>query len=352
MRIIKYKIIATKKQASSISVSKERLQVCRGFFKAFDVPQAREFVRQMMIDNYYNAIFVHHPDPDSLDPSQIKEKCERLVNTVFDRLTAIRSQPEKLIELMKELSRTSKPRSQIWFEEYETAYKNYKYTNKMANRDRMLSPFLRGKSLVDIGCGGGDLVDYFGRQHDELERVAGMDILDWRTPGLDIDYHVIDFSKPGTTSPVMYDTGLLLAVLHHVSNDKNALITFLSNVRTAVNQRLIVEEDVILTAKDLQHPKLDLEDLQQKRRAQPLLDAYIDLDPDIQKAITTLVDVLSNSLSVGVPEMAFPYGFQTLTAWIDIFKESGFDVESIQIVGFHPGNFNPQCHLLFILNPA
>jgi hypothetical protein len=62
------------------------------------------------------------------------------------------------------------------------------------------------------------------------------------------------------------------------------------------------------------------------------------------------MDLLENSLSVSVPEMAFPFGFRTLSEWIDIFTANGFILNRVQVLGFQEGNFNRQCHMLFILD--
>lgn len=352
MTYLENKTIAGRLRIDRISLSSERIDVSRGFFEAFNVTQARDFVRKMMIENYITAILTHHPQKELLVPEEIRRKCERLVGTIFDRIYEIRNHPERLFELMKRLSRSMAPRDDIWFDEFDAAYRNYKHNTKLSKRDSFLSPFFKGTSLVDIGCGGGDLIAYLRDQHPELLRISGTDVVDWRTPGLDIDYHVVDFSVPGTTLPVKYDTALLMAVLHHVSSDEDAIKTFLNNVRTAVNLRLIVEEDVLLDREDLEHPKLDREDLEAKLQEQQLLRSYIEFGADVQRSITILGDVLANALSIGVPDMPFPFGFRTLTQWIRIFEESGFNIETVKVLGFQKGNFNQQCHILFILNPA
>ncbi|MCX5751474.1 MAG: hypothetical protein NT099_07395 [Candidatus Saganbacteria bacterium] len=335
-------------------ISAERLQVARNFFHAFGNATARKFVRKIMIANYTDAIMTHHPRAQNLDRTAIQKKCELLVNTIFRRLEDVSSRPEFLFDVIRTMGRGTKDRESIWFPEYQEAYVQYKHTNKQAQRDKILFPHIVGNSLVDIGCGGGDQVaDLKARHPEQLVRVAGIDTLDWRTPELKlkIDYYERDFSKPGTASPEQYDTGMALAVLHHVGNSDQALATFLTGVKTAVKTRLIVEEDVLITPQDLARTDIPgLEIIGDLRKQQPQLDNYLNLDQATQKAVTSLIDLLSNSLSVGVPDMSFPFGFRTLSDWTNQFAANGFILRKIQVLGFQKGNFNQSCHILFVLD--
>jgi len=333
-------------------ITEERLQVARDFFKAFANTTAQKFVRDFTIKNYTEAIMTHHPRAETLDKSDIHRKCQILVNVIYRRLEDIQSRPEFLFDVIRTMGRGAEDRESIWFPEYQEAYVQYKHTNKQEKRDAILFPNIVGNSLVDIGCGGGDQVADLQTRHPEaLTRVAGIDILDWKTPGLAIDYHVRDFSQSGTTSPEQYDTGMLLAVLHHVGNTNQKQATFLTGAKTAVRKRLLIEEDVLITAGDLARTDIPgLEEIEELRVEQPQLDQYLELNLETQKATTSLVDLLSNSLSVGVPDMAFPFGFRTLGDWVDQFTVNGFKLSRIQILGFQKGNFNRQCHVLFILD--
>jgi 2-polyprenyl-3-methyl-5-hydroxy-6-metoxy-1,4-benzoquinol methylase len=331
-------------------ISKGRLEVARNFFASFSNRTAKEFVKSIMVENYASAIVVHHPTQNFLDHDLIRIKCEALIKTIFRRLEDIKTKPHFLYDFMVQMSRGTKPAEGIWFKEYIKAYEQYKHGNKLAKRDTLLYPFVVGESIVDIGCGGGDQVANFIATHPELKRAAGIDILNWKTPGLNINYHVIDFKKPGTASPEAYDTGLLLAVLHHVGNTESEIGTFLTGVRTAVKKRLIVEEDVLLASEDLRTDIVGMEEIAKLRSEQPTLDKYLKFDTSTQRDIATLIDLLGNSLSVGVPDMAFPFGFRTLGDWKRTFESNGFNLNRIKLLGFQRGNFNQQCHVLFILD--
>lgn len=333
-------------------ISEERLQVAHDFFTAFGNIAARQFARDIMIENYTLAIMKHHPAATSLKEESIRAKCQTLVDTVFRRLEDIQYKPQFMYDVIKTMSRSAEDTEGIWFQEFHDAYNQYKHTNKLETRDQILFPHVVGDSLVDIGCGGGDQVaDLKSRHPEQLRRVAGIDVLNWKTDGLDIQYRVLDFSKPGTVSREKWDTGMLLAVLHHAGKTDQEIATFLQGAKTAVGKVLIVEEDVLVSPKDQRRSDIPgLEEMSSKREEQPQLDRYLKLDQESQRAATTLTDLLGNSLSVGVPEMAFPFGFRSVSEWVDLFTANGFSLNKVKVPGFQKGNFNQQCHVHFILD--
>ncbi len=347
--------IFQKSQIMPPNPTAERKQVAKDFFIAFLNREAREFVKQMMIKSYTEAIMIHHPQAEKLNWGSIQAKCEILINTIFRRLEDIQPKPEYLFEILKSMGRLTRDNQEtdLWFIEYQEAYNYYKHNTKLLKRDLLLFPHIVGNSLVDIGCGGGDQVAYTMKNHPDITEAAGIDILDWKTDGLKIDYHTLDFTKPGTCSPKMYDTGMLLAVLHHAGRTNQEIKTFLTGVKTAVGKRLIVEEDVMITTQDFSNRCLrekGLNTIEEKKTEQKLLAAYLGHSPETQRDITSIADLLANSLSVGVPEMAFPFGFRSIGNWVKIFAKNGFELNHLVILGFQPGNFNQQCHVIFILD--
>jgi hypothetical protein len=380
---------------STPQLTPDEVYTAEEFFRAFSNIKVKELTKEMKKHNYVEAIRRHHPEPSSLDLSNIIEKCQHLIDIIFMRLEVIKEYPEMFYPVIASMSRGAALPEAIWFPEFQEAYRAYKNHNKLPQRDALLSPFFVGISLVDIGCGGGDQVAFCGKNHPELQQVVGIDVVNWRTPGLEIDYHVIDFSKPGAIAPAQYDTGLLLAVLHHVArqNQTEKIDTFLQGVRTAVRRRLIVEEDVIVPSDELgkitsrghlkwkdynpflgravseKHGEYHAwlrEEVRFKASAfiallpgleeffgladQPFLDEYVSLDPQSQLDFTIINDYLANALSVGVPQMPFPFGFHTIREWLEIFARNGFTLQRLNVLGFQPGNFNQVCHVHFILD--
>lgn len=332
-----------------------RTTEAKTFLTSFQNEKARDLVKKMMTHNYSEAILEHHPDHGSIDSTQIYNKCENLIHEVFGRLDDIRDQPEKLFPLFHQLSRKNPDRDAIWFEDFDIAYNHYKHHKKLFIRLEQLQPFLKGNSFCDIGCGGGDLVYFLKNQYAQFKEYAGIDVLDWRTESVknEINFQMLDFSKPNTISQQKYDTLTCIAVLHHVGNTNESRSIFLNNIRSAItdNGRLIIEEDVILPQTEVQSNDSYKKQVEDKIKDQPLFAEFVALDRNDQKDAIIIIDLLANSLSGGVPEMAFPCGFKSLNEWTELFNQNSFEVEDVVIQGFHKGIFNRSSHVLFILKP-
>ena len=330
-----------------------RLTEAQTFLNSFRNEKAKNLVRRMMNSHYAEAIIEHHPNPDSIDPKHVLQKCVKLSNEVFERIEFIKAQPEELFPLFYQLSRKNTPQDSIWFREFDEAYENYKHKRKLFKRLRQLEPYLKGESYCDIGCGGGDLVAFLKKEHGFLKEYAGIDVLDWRTESIkdEINFEMLDFSKPGTKSSKKYDVMTCLAVLHHVGNTDESRSIFLKNIRNAMSKqgRLIVEEDVILPQEEIESNENYTSQVDTKKNSQPLFSEFITLSKEDQKDAIIIIDFLSNSLSGGVPEMAFPCGFKSINEWTNLFKNNGFRLEEVKILGFPENVFNRSAHVLFIL---
>ncbi|NQT29135.1 MAG: class I SAM-dependent methyltransferase [Candidatus Saganbacteria bacterium] len=331
-------------------IDAKRLLTAFDFYNAFANDEAREFTQRTRIENYTNGIMFHHPDSQSLDRAEIKLKCEELIDTIFGVLKEARDVPQIFYELIEMLSRGSGRFDALYFAELQVAYDHYKHVYKLPQREIQLSPYLVGSSLVDIGCGGGDLVAYLKEHHPELAEVAGIDVTDWRTPGLDIDYHVLDLTNPYARIDKQYDVGLMMAILHHAGRRDSEMDTFLQGARKIVRKRLIVEEDLIVSPGCLESGLPGVARFNELRETRPLLDEYLGYSLETQHDITLLNDYLANALLVGVPEMNFSFGFRTLTEWVQTFERNGFRLRHVNVLGFQSWQLHQVCHAHFILD--
>jgi len=333
-----------------------KLHEATSFLTAFKHENAKVLVRTMMVRNYTEAILEHHPQSYGLIKAEIYEKCTHLCHSIFRKIEKIQEDPEQLSPLLIKLSRNNRPQAVFWFEEFNLAYKRYKHEHKLKIKAEQLAPYLSGDTYCDIGCGGGDLVAYLKNYYPHFREYTGIDVLDWRTDGLKnkINFQLLDFSKSNARSTQQYDMATCIAVLHHIGHTNESLQHFLTNVQSAIskNGRLLIEEDVILPADELaqnngfeSHVKLLAEN-------QSLFAEYLAMTREEQKSVLTIIDLLANSLVVGVPNMAFPFGFRSIEEWKVIFINSGYTIENVIIHGFTKGMFNCSSHVFFILRPA
>lgn len=332
-----------------------QISEAKTFLRAFKNSKARDFVCKMKISNYTDSILKHHPRRESLDSDKISGKCSLLINTIFRQIEAVQDFPGALLPLLIRLSRTNPVQDKVWFSEFDEAYSNYKHNRKLQNRYRQLKHHLYGRSYCDIGCGGGDLVAFLKKNHPAFSVCAGIDVLDWRTDEIrdEIDFQMLDFARPGTRSKYGYDTVTCLAVLHHVGNTDEALSVFLKNIGTAINNngRLILEEDVILPDYQVRTNPLVSRQVEKLSETQPLFADFVKLPEEDQRDITILIDIISNALCGGIPQMAFPFGFRSINQWMDIFSRNDYTIKEMEVLGYVDGGFNRSGHVLFILTP-
>lgn len=118
------------------------------------------------------------------------------------------------------------------------------------------------------------------------------------------------------------------------------------------NGRLIIEEDVILPEEEWQYDEYIKKQIEQNIESQNFFEEFVNMDRNTQKDILIIIDLLANSLSVGVPDMPFPFGFMTLKEWIDLYKETGYEIEDVIINGFSRDTFNRSSHVFYVLKKA
>ena len=328
-------------------VAAERAELAQRFYQSFDNLMARNFYAKYLDLNFAEAVIKNHPDASKLNKRVILEKCSVLVKMIVQRVLDARFRPETFFDVMASLGRASEPLDPLWFPEIRAAYREYSDKGNPAKKDRLLFPYIKGNSLVDIGCGSGRDVAWMKARHPEvIKKAGGIDVVRWAAELLREDFQLLDLSKPGVVSPKQYDTGMLIYVIHHVGNTQEKINIFLTGVKTAVRSRLLVMEDIVLAERDLALP------LQGRIEAggQPEFREFLMLNHQARHDFTVLNDFFLNGLYRGVSEISFPLGFHSITEWVGIFKGNGFKVNQIKLLGFPEGNFHRACHCLFVLD--
>lgn len=317
-------------------------QVAMEFFQGFSRPRAREFFRMNLVHSYAEAIMAHHPESERLDPFAISCKVVEFIDRLFGLLDRFNfgDHEEFLLEI-------NKRRASFW--ELVEAHRNYRAFCKQEKRFDYLSRYVKGKSLVDVGCGSGELLNFIATHVKErFLKLTGIEIGDFRKGKEGFGLQVLDLRHKTALEPIMAETGLLLSTLHHIDKDKETIVGFLKNVRSLGMEKLIVEEDVLVSEQDLRLPIKGISSIAAVSQKQFKLKKYLQLPLEDQHAVTTMADYLSNSM-FGAYSMPFPFAFQTLSDWCEIFERAGWEVDEFEMLGFQQSNFNQVCHALFIL---
>jgi trans-aconitate methyltransferase len=331
-----------------------RQQTASDFTKAFSNNVARDFVQKTMIDHYSEAIMFHHPQKEKLNEINIKNKVTLLVNYIFGEILTIYNNPTQLYELLLKLGRKQSTRCNLWFTEFDEAYDYYKQNSKLPFIGSFLLPSLSGyQTVIDFGCGDGE-IDSYVRKQLGLSQISGVDILDWRTDTNKTDpafkFYRQDFSDPKDVLEIpLHEAGIMHAMLHHVSRDPNEIVEYLQRAKHVLSKKLLVVEDVLYSPDDMQATIPGIESLRNAAESQPHFAEFLTLTVEEQRSIITILDLLSNSLAMGVPEMNFPFGAQQLLTWVDIFANAGLTLKEVQVLGFQNHLFHKMSQCLFVL---
>lgn len=328
-----------------------KIQVSEDFLNSLSDSAANKFIRKSMVNNYTQAILFHHPNKRRLDETKILAQVKFLITTIFNELEKISSTPEKLYPTLLEIGR-KEDKLKIWFDEFEESYDNYKEKSKLPFINDNFAPFLKKyKTLIDFGCGSGEITQYIA-EHNNLE-VTGVDVLDYRNKQVKdegkIHFEIADFSK-SPQNLGQFDIGLMHAMLHHVSNRPEEIADYIVNASKVIRDGLLVVEDAIYAQSDTTINVKGINSLQKSASSQQDFKEFLQLSVASQEAVSIILDLLSNSLVRGIPEMNFPFGCQRLSIWIEIFTKADFSIKEINVLGCQKNFFHRMSQVLFVLD--
>lgn len=232
-------------------------------------------------------------------------------------------------------------------------FEHYHSFQKSRNLARYISEHFVGESLIHIGCGRGDLLEYLsGMFHSKAIRLIGTDA------------HCIQEKKEAFTffnesdfSAIkeQCDTALILSYLERKSAEEVRLL--LSNLIKLNVKRVIIEETVLISSQDLELDFPGMEELMDLQETQEKLNSYIDFPLGSQHAVATINAFLLNwffsrrRCIVSLPPIALCFG--TLCRALHLFSDegrSGWKVSRIKWIGFEKGSLHGAARVLFILD--
>lgn len=185
-----------------------------------------------------------------------------------------------------------------------------------------ISPYLTGKSLLDIGCGNG-LVSH--SVSSRFENVLLLDVVNYLSPEIRCPFLAYQEGAPFPIAET-FDTVLLLTVLHHAGDP----LYLLREAWKATRRRLIIIESVFGAddADLVGHYPLAGKSLQD------------------QMGYAIFVDWFCNRiLNDDIPT---PYNFTTPSHWLEIFQDERMPIAHTVNLGQDiPGA--PELHYLFVL---
>lgn len=306
-------------------------EVASRFLGALKNSKARDFVKAYFAQFYADAILNNQPHA-----KDVEEKCKILIEKIISAFDEI--DPSLVFEKAVSLD--------IWPLEFVSAYERYKKESKLPLMSSFLLPYIeRGTSLIDIGCGNGNLIRHIAHLLYNV-KVAGTDVIDWRSELVKKE-NAFKFFKMGQPVDEKYDIGILFEVIHHAAGTEEAAISFLKELKDLVKEKLLIVEDVFFESEDFEKAcpwHLSLAKSRQNRS----FNAYCSLSPEEQKSYCIILDTISNILAMGISEMALPYGFHSINKWHKILNKSGWEIVKTEIIGFVPKLFHRPSMALFV----
>ncbi len=186
-----------------------------------------------------------------------------------------------------------------------------------------IAPFLDGNSLLDIGCGNGLISNLARRQ---FQRIQLLDVVRYVPQWLDLPFMKYQDGESLPIGDELFDTVLLLTVLHH-SNDP---VELLKLAWGAAKKRVIIIESVVGVHQVKPNAKYEL----------------VGLTAEFQIAFAAFVDWFYNRvLHDNVP---VPYNFTTPENWQASFLKHKMHLKATEYLG-QDIEIGPEYHVLFVL---
>lgn len=266
------------------------------------------------------------------------EQIDRLVDTAFDKLAHSQQKAidlQKLAEVAAHLLEHTfrKGDEAFWFNQ---SYHHYKTRVKPEIDFQQLNGLIKGKRVLDYGCGSGYLA---ARLAGAGYTVLTTDVLDYRYA----EAKHLPFIQMASATDIPYpndsaDTALVQAVLHHI--DLSQLPIVLQRL-AQITQRALIKEDTY----DLPDQLLEAADT---LTTQPLLRAFISMPSPMQYEALVLIDFFGNAIAQGIPEMNMPFAFRSVKEWGDVLEAHGLRITQTLLAGFEPGRLHKSCHVWFV----
>jgi SAM-dependent methyltransferase len=268
-----------------------------------------------------------------------KEKeMQQLMDEAFTCLAEAKDDEQLFIaalsHLVKNVFRKAEP--EFWFNKL---YNSYKREFKPQRRYTNLRPWVKGRKILDFGCGDG-LTSYVLERNGH--QVYLTDVLDYRAPAArHLPFIRMEDPQALPYLDQKFDTGIILAVLHHMQEED--IVAVLLGMHKLCS-RLIIEEDCYLVT------KAAVPSFEQVLLKDHFLREFSELQDHDQLRYLMFVDFFANAITQGILEMDLPFNFRTVEEWQRLFEQQGFRLVETLLLGFQEGFFNRSCHTWFVLD--
>ncbi len=222
--------------------------------------------------------------------------------------------------------------------ELGVAYDLYKFAKVKAEANIIL-PYILGKSVLDYGCGSGDLVRHLASLGYDIR---GADLYDSENKKVSKQGKFIvirsleEFEK---IAPIV-DTTIVKSVLHHIG--RNAQKNVIRVLAKKTKGRIIVDEEIFGNLQSYYDSGNDND--------KQVLHLFLGLTPSEQLNFIVLVDYIGNHVLGGIFGMNMPFTFNKISEWTRLFESEGFYLKTSIPHFFTNWQLHRSSHMLMIFD--
>jgi len=200
---------------------------------------------------------------------------------------------------------------------------------KLKNRAKLIfnqiKDYLRGRDILDLGCGDGKVGEIIAQEHSR--DVILVDVYEHgNIANLNLPFGLIKQNRKIPFLDNSFDTTLLLTVLHH-SNEPMQVLEEAKRVTKNGGQVIIIESIYGVNA-------------------------YGNLTNEEQRLVNIFLDHFYNRIihynEFSKNKVNVPFNFKTIEEWNKLFKDKGFKIVKTHHLGFDQKTV-PEYHSLHIL---
>lgn len=289
--------------------------------------------RNRQVLNNYFGHRTYTPEEVLRDVS-LRPLLKRVVSQVCRELGISASHTNRLIREMWSLPgrvADTQTSERILQDQFVRVVAEKRFKLSMRNRARrmvqQISPFLTGRSLLDVGCGDGLVCAGIA---DRFSEVMMVDVMNYVDKSVRLPFRLY---KPSSPLPIRsrFDTALLLTVLHHARDP----IDVLRRTIRATNRRIIIIESVFGVRRT-----------RVIRRPSPSV--LYSLSNVRQFKYASFIDWLYNRVFHN--GVSVPYNYQSPRQWMRIATSLGAKVVEMVDLGIDQP-IVPEHHYLIVLEP-
>jgi len=220
-----------------------------------------------------------------------------------------------------------------WFSREYFRYK----INKYATGYLKIKPFIKGRKILDFGCGSGlfsVLLERYGYSVYAVDRINSVD----KKNAKKINFTLLKKYKVLPFKDNYFDTAIVKWVFHHIDKEDQSVIV--KEIRR-VASRIIIEEDVY-------GPFLKDKNYYFLMKTQKDFRVFNHLKNSTQLNWLTIHDFIANAISQRAIEMNFPFQFKTEKQWLYFIKKNQLKIVKRRLLGFPDNKLHRCCQSILI----